>query len=197
MAQLITDDDLDGLELRASADPNHHVERAELLLRWATDTESFALDDDVRQAHLLLVAAENLEMAGELDRALALARRAAEASDAVPGEVSSTLVSILLARGERDAAIAEADALRAAGLGEWWPLLAVAEVFELADELALAERWFVIALRVVERDAEHDADDRLTALAGRYRVRRDAGKDEDVLDIETRELAGLFGVELG
>lgn len=197
MAQLITEDDLDGLELRVSADPDHHVERAEMLVRWATDAESFSLDDDVRRAHLLLVAAEHYETAGELQRALEFARRAAEASDSVPGEVSGTLVSILLALGERDAAIAEADALRGAGLDDWWPLLAVAEVFELADELALAERWFVIALRVVERDAEHDVDDRLTALSGRYRVRRDAGKHEDVLDVETRELAGLLGVELG
>lgn len=196
MVQLITEDDLDGLELRASASPNHHVDRAELLERWASDTEAFELHADVRRSHLFHVAAEHLELAGELDRALQSVRRAAEASDARPGETTSTLVSILLARGEREEALAAADALRGAQVDDWWAQLAVAEVFELADELALAERWFVIALRTVERDPEHDADDRLTALAGRYRVRRDADKGEDVLDIETRELAGILGVEL-
>lgn len=196
MVQLITEDDLDGLELRVSAGANHHVERAELLERWASDTGEFELHADLRRSHLFHVAAEHLEMAGELDRALQLVQRAAEASDARPGETTSTRVSILLARGERDEALAAADALRAAQVDDWWQQLAVAEVFELADELALAERWFVIALRTVERDPEHDADDRLTALAGRYRVRRDADKGEDVLDIETRELAGILGVEL-
>lgn len=196
MVQRVTEEDLDNLELRVSAGPAHHRERAELLERWASEPDAYELGDGVRAAHLLLVAAEHLEMAGDLEQARALARRGAEASDAVPGEAAGTLVSILLDLGERDAAIAEADALRAAPSDDWWSALHVAEVFELADELALAERWFVIALRSIERDDEHDADDRLTALVGRYRVRRDADKDEDVLDLETRELAGIFGVEL-
>lgn len=197
MAQLITEADLDDLELRVSDGPGHHTAQAELLERWAVEGDGFVLGAGVRRAQLLFIAAEHLEAAGELDRALAVARRAAEASDVEPGEAGGTLVSILLDLGERDAAIAEADRLRAARIDDWWRLLDVAEVFELADELELAERWFVIALRCVERDPEHDVDDRIAALAGRYRVRRDAGKAEDVLDVETRELAGLLGVELG
>jgi hypothetical protein len=194
MAQLITETDLDDLELRV-ADGNGHVGRAELLERWATDAAAFELEDGVRRAHLLLVAAEHLEMAGELERARSLARRAAEASDAEPHEATGTLVSILLALGERDAAVAAADGLRGAGSEEWWRHLDVAESFELADELALAERWFVITLRIVERDPDHDVADRLIPLSGRFRVRRDAGKPEDVLDADTSQLRELLGYE--
>jgi hypothetical protein len=195
MVTLITEADFDGLETGSNG-TNHQVERAELLERWATDTEAFELADDVRRAVLLLAAAEHFEMAGELDRALDLVRRADEASDAEPHETTGALVSILLARGERDAAVAASDALRASQTEAWWRYWDVAEAFELADELALAERWFVITLRAVERDPEYDVGDRLVALTGRHRVRRDAGKPEDVLDLETNELRGLLGYEL-
>ncbi|GAA1818482.1 hypothetical protein [Agromyces neolithicus] len=195
MATRITEADVDDLEFGSNG-TNHHVERAELLERWATDTGSFELDDDLRRATLLLASAEHLEMAGELDRALDLVRRAGAASDVEPHETVGALVSILLARGERDAAIAASDALRASQSAAWWRYWDVAEAFELADELALAERWFVITLRAIERDPEYDVGDRLVALTGRHRVRRDAGKPEDVLDIETNELRGLLGYEL-
>jgi len=194
MAQLIREDDLDVLELRV-ADGRGHVARAELLEQWATDATAYELDDGIRRAHLLLVAAEHLEMAGELDRALAVARRAAEASDAEPHEATGRLVSILLALGDRDAALGMADELRGSGSEAWWRPLHVAEAFEFADELELAERWFVITLRIVERDPEHDVADRLIALSGRFRVRRDAGKPEDVLDAETSQLRELLGYE--
>ncbi|MFC9919519.1 hypothetical protein [Agromyces binzhouensis] len=194
MAQLITEDDLDELELRV-ADGRGHVARADLLERWATDDAAFELAAGVRRAHLLLVAAEHFEMAGELDRALAVARRAAEASDAEPHEATGRLVAILLALGERDAALHTADALRGSGSGQWWRHLHVAESFEFADELELAERWFVITLRLIERDPEHDVADRLIALSGRFRVRRDAGKPEDVLDAESSQLRELLGYE--
>ncbi|WP_430645638.1 hypothetical protein [Agromyces sp. GXS1127] len=194
MAQLITETDLDDLELRV-VENGGHVARADLLERWATDAAAFELDAGVRRAHLLHVAAEHLEMAGELDRALAMVRRAGEASDAEPDETTGTLVSILLALGRRDAAVEAADALRGSGNGEWWRHLDVAEAFELADELALAERWFVITLRVIERDPDHDVADRLIPLSGRFRVRRDAGKPEDVLDAETSQLRELLGYE--
>ena len=195
MVTLITEADFDDLETGSNG-TNHQVERAELLERWATDTEAFELGGDLRRAVLLLAAAEHLEMAGEHDRALDLARRAGEASDAEPHEATGALVSILLARGERDAAVAATDGLRASQTEAWWRYWDVAEAFELADELALAERWFVITLRAVERDPEYDVGDRLVALTGRHRVRRDAGKPEDVLDLETNELRGLLGYEL-
>ncbi len=194
MAQLITEAELDDVELRV-ADGRGHVERAELLERWATDATAYELADGIRRAHLLLVAAEHLEMAGELERALAAARRAAEASDAEPHEATGTIVAALLALGRRDDAVGEADALRGSGSGDWWRHLHVAEAFELADELELAERWFVITLRIIERDPEHDVADRLIALSGRFRVRRDAGKPEDVLDAETTQLRELLGYE--
>uniref|UniRef100_UPI003397E29E hypothetical protein n=1 Tax=Agromyces zhanjiangensis TaxID=3158562 RepID=UPI003397E29E len=127
--------------------------------------------------------------------ALAAARRAADASDCEPSEATGRLVAILLALGERDAAIETADALRVSGTAPWWRHLHVAEAFEFADEFELAERWFAITLRLVERDPEHDVADRLIALSGRSRVRRDAGKPEDVLDAETSQLRELLGYE--
>ena len=194
MVTLITEADFDDLETGSNG-TNHQVERAELLERWATDTEAFELGGDLRRAVLLLAAAEHFEMAGEHDRALDLARRAGEASDADPRGDRRTRLDPAGAwrarrrgRGDRG--------LRASQTEAWWRYWDVAEAFELADELALAERWFVITLRAVERDPEYDVGDRLVALTGRHRVRRDAGKPEDVLDLETNELRGLLGYEL-
>uniref|UniRef100_UPI00339153DA hypothetical protein n=1 Tax=Agromyces zhanjiangensis TaxID=3158562 RepID=UPI00339153DA len=111
MAQLITEDDLDVLELRV-ADGRGHVARADLLERWATDAAAFELDDGIRRAHLLLVAAEHFEMAGELDRALSAARRAADAVRGRPAVDGGALVAGLAGQ-----LLGGAEALAAASAG--------------------------------------------------------------------------------
>lgn len=169
-------------------------ERVDQLISWA-EGEEYELDETVSRGYLLSAAAEHLADLGELDRALELASRAAEAAtgderfEAYPG-----LIAIRLARGERQEALALADEVRRAQLDDALLVERLAEEFEHAGELQLAERWFVIALRRAEQTgiATDDAV-RSMALSGRFRVRRDAGKPIDVLDAETQRRREALG----
>lgn len=196
---MISFDDVLGLETeQLGRDPvraeRRLRERVDQLISWA-DREEYDLDETVSRGYLLSAAAEHLADLGELDRALELASRAAEAAtgderfEAYPG-----LISIRLARGERQDALALADEVRRAQVDDALLVERLAEEFEHAGELELAERWFVIALRRAEQTgfATDDAI-RSMALSGRYRVRRDAGKPIDVLDAETQRLREALG----
>ena len=196
----ITIDDVEALELsevRGGAETRETRlrERVETFVDWAVDRERYVLDDSVTSAHLLLIAAEHLESLRELDRALDLAERAAASDDVAPFEATPTLVSIRLARGETAAAVSLADELRRGGTDDALLVEQVAEAFEHAGELAAAERWNVIGLRLLERLGDADAYQRSSFLSGRYRSRRDAGRPIDVLDTETERLRASLGQE--
>lgn len=114
MAQTITDDDLDELELSGRGD-DHSRHVATTAIAWAEDPARLALEEPLTPAHLLLVASDHLEMLGELDEAWVVANRAAEHPTAEPFEALSTLVSIRLAQHDLAAAAELLDGYRRAG----------------------------------------------------------------------------------
>ncbi|HLT67688.1 MAG TPA: hypothetical protein VKZ73_07430 [Microbacterium sp.] len=187
MAQTITDDDLDELELSGRGD-DHSRHVAMTAIAWAEDPARFVLEEPLTPAHLLLVAAEHLEMLGELDEAWVVANRAAEHPTAAPFEALSTLVSIRLAQGDLTAATELLDGYRRAGAITADLAAQLADVIEAspvvddeAGAMRLAERWANIALLALERDGGHMTDYR-TALGVRYRTRRARGARHDELD---------------
>lgn len=187
MAQTITEDELDELEMSGRGD-DHSRHVAMTAIAWAEDPTRFALEEPLTPAHLLLVAAEHLEMLGELDDAWAVANRAAEHPAAGPFEALSTLVSIRLAQRDLAAAAELLDGYRHAGAITADVAAQLADVIEASpivdDEggaMRLAERWANIALLALERDGGHMTDYR-TALGVRYRARRARGAQHDELD---------------
>lgn len=204
MTTLITEDDIDELELRdfdettgsVTGGVAEHLEKAAIFEEWATDAASFTLDAGVTPAQLLVVAAEHLQLAHDTAEAFRLAVAAREHPSAQPFEAHPTLISLHLENDERDAAIELADEVRKTGAGELGIYEMIAENFEISGELALAERWFAIALRALDKVGIENPADRLSLLTGRYRVRRDAHKPLDVLDVETEQLSAAAGQDL-
>ncbi|GAA3873008.1 hypothetical protein GCM10022381_15030 [Leifsonia kafniensis] len=203
MTTQITEDDIDELELRdfdeatgsATGGVAEHLEKAAIFEEWATDADSYTLDDGVTPAYLLVVAAEHLQMANDTTEAFRLARAAREHPSARPFEAHPTLISLHLESDELDAALALADEVRKGGAEELGIYESIAESFELVGELTLAERWFAIALRALDRVGLESPLDRLSLLSGRYRVRREAEKPLDVLDVETEQLRDEQGLD--
>ncbi len=204
MATLITEDDIDNLELRdfdestgsVTGGVAEHLEKAAILEEWATDAESYELDEGITPAHLLIVAAEHLQIGRDFEEAFRLAREGREHPSAQPFEAHPTLIGLHLELEQRSEAIELADEVRASGADELGIYEMIAETFELAGELAVAERWYAIALRALDKVQLESPADRVSLLSGRYRVRRDAQKPLDVLDTETEQLRVSRGLEL-
>lgn len=203
MATRITEDDIDELELR-DLDPvtgsitggaAEHLEKAAILQAWATDSAAYTLDEAVTPAQLLVIAAEHLQLGHDTDNAFRLARAASEHPSAKRFEAHPTLIGLHLENGELEAAVALADEVRRNGADELGVYEMIASSFEFAGELALAERWFAIALRALDRVGLASEHDRVSLLAGRYRVRRDAGKPLDVLDVQSEQLRAERGLD--
>ncbi|MEL4317884.1 hypothetical protein WJX64_02600 [Leifsonia sp. YIM 134122] len=197
MTQLITWESIEGLERRAPrlvATPDQHRAVAETITSWATDAASFYVDDGITRAHLLLVGAEHLEMAGDLDGARRLAETAAAHPTAEPFGAYPTLISLAFASGDTDQAVALADEVRAASDAGLHIILMIAETFELNGDLARAERWNTIGARRASAGSLSPTEQYLTFLGGRFRARRDAGKPLDGLDDEAQELRAEAGL---
>ena len=203
MATVITEDDVDELELR-DFDPTtgsvtggiaEHLEKAAIFEQWATDAENYRLDGGLTPAHLLVVAAEHLQMAHDTAEAFRLVEAARAHSSVKPFEAHPTLISLHLEQDDRTTALALADEVRTTGSDDLGIYQQIAEGFEIAGELALAERWYAIALRALDKVGLESTSDRIALLAGRYRVRRDGGKPLDVLDVETEQLRTEHGLD--
>ncbi len=193
MPRRITLDDVEEMEISGGG-TEHQRAMVATLREWATDSSRFVLDDDVSPVYLLTVAAEHLDMLGEPDEALSVAEQARSLPQAGAIEVHPTLISFALARGDREEANRLAAEVRRSGLATALDAEQIAESFELADLPIEAQRWFAIGLRIVTRDDQEGSHQHLVLASGRFRVRRAAGLDWDVLDHETadwRERAGL------
>ena len=199
MPRVITDDDLDDLELqrrpKGMSDAQWGRTRAATLLSWVDDPDVEL--ERVARSTLLAVAAGYLSAVAEHDQAVALAQRAAASDDAEATDAISVLVEVLLARGDAARAEEAARSLRAALRADPYVVRSssierVGEEFAYHGHLALAERWFTLGVRNAEIT---DASDIALARAMTYRaaVRRRAGKSPDVMDVEARRLASLLG----
>lgn len=203
MVTLITEDDIDNLELRdfdeatgsVTGGVAEHLEKAAIFEEWATDDEAYALEEGLTPAQLLIVAAEHLQLGHDYEESFRVARAAGEHPSAQPFEAHPTLISLHLELDQREQALRLADEVRAGGASELGIYEMIASSFELAGELALAERWYAIALRALDKVNLESPTDRMSLLSGRYRVRRDAGKPLDVLDTETQQLRAVQGLD--
>lgn len=161
--------------------------RAETEYAWATDTDAYELEPGLERSQLLSAAADDFIDGGEPERALEVAREAVAAAAPGTWHAHVALIDAHLALGELDAAKAVADEVRKGAGSD--PAIAqiVGEAFELADEPALAERWYTIGLR----GADRGEDDywHLLLLRDRHRVRRDQLKPLDGMDAEFESLS--------
>lgn len=169
------------------ATPAQLRQRADTEYAWASEADAYELEPGLERSYVLSVAADDYLAAGDRERALAVAReaQAAEAPGGWDGCIS--LIRAQLGLGDVEAAKAAADEARKAAASD--PMLAemVGDAFELADQLALAERWYSIGLRGIELGDEWLWHERL--LRDRYRVRRDQSKPLDAMDEEFEALS--------
>ena len=143
-----------------------HLEKAAIFEQWATDADSYTLDGALTPAHLLIVAAEHLQMAHDTDEAFRLVEAAMAHSSVKPFEAHPTLISLHLEQEDRVTALALADEVRTTGSDDLGVYQQIAEGFEIAGELALAERWYAIALRALDKVGLESPSDRIALLAG-------------------------------
>lgn len=180
----ISYDDVEGLEVGART-PAQHRDVAATLVAWAE--EPHPDDDDAAPAQLLVAAGEHLRMAGDVDGALELCRRAVDAPGPAHPEARVYWHRSLLDVGRADEAHEVADQLRRSATGDGSVYELVGESYESTGDLDRAHRWFTLGVTRLERLVDDGQDDRLTQvwrgslLRGRWRVRRAMGLplDED------------------
>lgn len=199
MSRVITDDDLDELELQRRPKGVHEAEwlrtRVATILDWVDDPDVELRG--VTPSQLMSVAAEHLSTLGDHDDAVALAVRASGSDDPDAADAIPLLIEVLLARGDAVEAETAAQSLRAALRDDPYAVPAssierVGEEFAYHGHLALAERWFTLGVRIAEMT---DASDIALARAMTYRaaVRRRAGKAPDVMDFDAQRIATELG----
>jgi hypothetical protein len=181
----ITEEMLDQLQeslMLRRATPAQLLARAETEYSWATDTDAYELAPGLARSYVLSVAADDFLSAGEGQRALAVAGEARDAAGPGDWDGHLSLVRAHLGLHELEAAKAVAAEARAAAASD--PALAemMGDAFELADELAQAERWYTLGLRGLDRVEGRFWYERL--LRDRHRVRRDQSKPLDGIDEE-------------
>jgi tetratricopeptide (TPR) repeat protein len=135
---------------------------------------------------MLVKAAWHLEQAGDADGAFELYRRAAAVGgDAFP-DARCYLHKALLDRGDVEAAHELAEEVRRSRPKDPDVFAFIAEDYELAGDLARANRWANMGLRTVLADAGDDPSQvselALALLNGRARVRQALGFPADEWD---------------
>jgi len=171
----------ESLTLREATPDQLHA-RAETEYAWATETDAYELEPGLSRSYVLSVAADDFLSAGDAERSLEVAIEARDAAAVGDWEGHLSVIRAHLGLGAEDAAVAVANEARQAAAAD--PMLAemVGDAFELADRLALAERWYTIGLRGLSRAGGRFWYERL--LRDRHRVRRDQGKPLDGFDEE-------------
>jgi hypothetical protein len=162
-------------------------QRAETEYSWASDADAYELAPGLARSYVLSVAADDFLSAGDGERALAVAREAADAAEPGSWDGVVSVVRAHLGLGAVDAAKAAADEARHAAASDPAVAEMMGDAFELADELGLAERWYAIGLRGLDVVESRFWRERL--LRDRHRVRRDQGKPLDGFDEEFEALS--------
>ncbi len=172
----LTYDDLEGTEGHRS--PAAHRDLAETILQWAAEVHP---DDEPSPAELLAEAGWHLDLSGDTDGAIAVFRRAVETGGRPPvPDTRCSIVAVLLASDRRDEARTVADEFRRTRPGVT-DCTAMAEVFEMADDLSQAARWTAIGLAHLELATDDELDDHQAEqlLVTRARIRAAQGLPPD------------------
>lgn len=147
------------------------------------------------RAEYLTSAAESYLMAERLEDAKRCAQDAIEDGGETVLVPEAQLIDILFAGGDHAAAdeIAAGLRKRARDLSVY-DIEQIAEVYEAADRLKEAQRWFTIALRPYDPEDVTVGSDAYTAAIARRRVRQQMGLAEDRFDQAADQAHGeMFG----
>jgi predicted Zn-dependent protease len=176
----LTHDDLERLEV-ATQTPKAHREAAARLVAWSQERHP---QDVVTPADLVSAAAWHLDQAGDVEAALDLHRRAVTAEGTTLPDARCMLAAALFDAGRPEEAKQVADDLRRSR-PRVIDIGSMAEVFELAGDLAQAHRWTAMGLgrlELVTDDEELQEYEVETLLATRRRVREALGYPPDEYD---------------
>ncbi|KHL16430.1 hypothetical protein CLV56_2200 [Mumia flava] len=177
---VITRDDVDRVET-ASGPP---AERAEELVGYATSAEHEL--DGVTARSILVTAAELLGFAGAYDRQSEVLLLADESAGPSAIATDAVRIASLLTRGLDATEVA--DRLRRTGKPNPYTCHYVAESYIESGDLAKAERWLNIGLRVQEH-LDPEMTDTFAwdlLLVTRLEVRRALGRPADQYDEEAQ-----------
>lgn len=176
-------EDVEELELSART-PEECRTVAEILAGWAAERHPDD-DEEVTPAVLLVRAGEQLGFADDPAGALEMFRRAVAAEGEVPPDVRCYLHYGLMQVGDVAGARRLAEEIRRSRPTDLDVYGMLADHYDLAGELAEANRWINLGLRRLIAEAEDDAleDDRALSLLGiRRRIRRTLGFPPDEFD---------------
>jgi hypothetical protein len=182
----LTQDDVDEVVMAARS-PEEHRAAAAQLEAWANQTHP--ADADVTPASLLVSAGEQLSLADDHASALRLFERAVAAEGESVPDVRCYLHNGLLQVGDTARAHRVAEEIRRSRLTDPDVYLFVGEGYELAGDLAEANRWLTLGLMKVLHQVEEDDQNELSGigtlilLAARRRVRRTLGFPPDEYDV--------------
>ncbi|MET0974974.1 MAG: hypothetical protein ABWX82_04830 [Leifsonia sp.] len=205
MPQLITEDDLDRLDDAYGPDvdtapddmlspeydaweeenaisPAGHLEMAEIIERWATDSSAYELGGQLTAPILLLIAAEHRHAADDIENAERLARQARDHADAEPFEAHPTFIAFALAAGDAATAAGLADEVEHARPTDLAFYTMIGESYEEHDDERTAERWYTLGLEMMVRTGETDDPEYLGLLISRSMLRKDMGLPADDFD---------------
>jgi predicted Zn-dependent protease len=172
--------DIERLEASATTAATHR-EAATRLLGWADERRP---DDEATRADLVSAAAWHLDQAGDVEAALDLHRRAVTAEGTTLPDARCMLAAALFDAGRPEEAKQVADDLRRSR-PRVIDIGSMAEVFELAGDLAQAHRWTAMGLgrlELVTDDEELQEYEVETLLATRRRIREALGYPPDEHD---------------
>lgn len=200
MTTLITEADLDALDLRFAGDADladdgeewdddeagltaeQHTELADVIEGWATDSASFTVGGQLTAPILLLIAAEHRHAAGDVENAHRLAALARDHVDAEPYEAHPTLIDFALEAEDDVRAAFLADEVRRAQPDDLAFYAMIGESYEEHGDDATAERWYTLGVEMMVRTGETDDPDYLGLLISRSMLRAEMGLPADDFD---------------
>lgn len=197
----LTYDDIADRESRAAvAGSDGHRRAAADLQAWAGQVHP-GDDAEAGRGQLMVSAAGQLTLAGDHEAALGLLREAVASGDHVFPDARAHLVSGLVDCGLLEEAEKLADTLRRERPADPMVHLVVGEVFEAAERLDLALRWFTTGMLRAERADEdeggEDSVDALLLMSARFRVRDRMGFPPDDYDLVAEAALEAAGGALG
>lgn len=172
----ITEADVETLDL-STPDPQQAAGR---LLAWAEDPHP---DDAVSPRELLVLAGEQLELAGDTAGAEDLYRRAASAAGHASIDPRSHLVALLLDRGERDEALTLDRELRRSRPADAATYEYMGEVWSAHGEDGRALGWVTRGIGVHEQGPGFSQTDLAMLCLKRWEVRERQGQEPDGYDV--------------